>query len=319
MQLLVVFRDIGFKLSDFNILRFYKHLKREWYIIAGISVSLAVIMLVVAFNSPDKFRSQAVLAPADQSSSGGLSGLASQLGGVASLAGVNLGSGGADKTIEAIETLKSKVFLNEFIDKYDLKVFIMGVDGWDIVNDTPVYSDEYDPDTNHWHRDVKFPKKDEPSSFEVSDYFLKNNLSINTVADTGYTVLEVVHFSPLLAKQIAENLVLEVNNKIKQRDIELSKKTLVFLTEALGDTKITEIKQQIYMMMEQQLQTQMLASVKDNYVFKVIDMPYVAEERFSPNRVLMCLLGLILGSFIGFLVSLTRFVSSEVSITRVEK
>ncbi len=306
-------------MNDFNILRFYKHLKREWYLIVGTAIVLAVIMLVVAFNAPDKFRSQALLAPAEQSSAGGLSGLASQLGGVASLAGVNLGAGGADKTIEAVETLKSKVFLNEFIDKYELKVFIMGVEDWDIVNDKPIYNDEYNPDTKQWHRDVKFPKKDEPSSFEASDYFLKNNLSINTIADTGYTVIEVVHFSPILAKQIAENLVLEVNKRIKQRDIELSKKTLTFLTEALENTKITEIKQQIFMMMEQQLQTQMLAKVKDNYVFKVIDMPYVAEERFSPNRILMCVLGLILGGLIGFLVSLTRFVTNEASVARVEK
>lgn len=268
-------------------------------------------MLLIAFNTADKFRSQALLAPAEQSSASGLSGLASQLGGVASLAGVNLGAGGADKTIEAIETLKSKAFLNEFIDKYELKVFIMGVEDWDIVNETPIYTDEYNPDTQQWQRDVKFPKQDEPSLYEVSDYFLKNHLSINAIADTGYTVIEVTHYSPVLAKQIAENLVLEVNKKIRQRDIELSNKTLTFLTEALENTTITEMKQQIFALMEQQLQTQMLAKVKDNYVFKVIDMPYIAEERFSPNRILMCVLGLILGGLIGFLVSLTRFVTNE--------
>lgn len=268
-------------------------------------------MAVVAFNSPDRYRSEVLVAPSAQSNSSGLSGLASQLGGVASLAGVNLGGGGSDKTIEALETLKSKDFLIDFIEKYQLKIFLMGVDGWDIVKDEAIYSDEYDANTNQWKRDVKFPKKNEPSLYEVSDYFLKHNLSINTVAETGYTVIEVEHFSPKVAKEIAVNLVLEVNMKIREKDIAVSQNTLKFLNDALAKTNINELKQQIFTLMEQQLQTQMLAEVKEDYVFKVIDMPYEAEERFAPNRILMCILGLLLGSLLGFLTSLTRFVAKE--------
>lgn len=299
------------KLNNFNIIRFYRHLKQDWHILVCIALVITLIMAVVAFNSPDRYRSEVLVAPSAQSNSSGLSGLASQLGGVASLAGVNLGGGGSDKTIEALETLKSKDFLIDFIEKYQLKIFLMGVDGWDIVKDEAIYSDEYDANTNQWKRDVKFPKKNEPSLYEVSDYFLKHNLSINTVAETGYTVIEVEHFSPKVAKEIAVNLVLEVNMKIREKDIAVSQNTLKFLNDALAKTNINELKQQIFTLMEQQLQTQMLAEVKEDYVFKVIDMPYEAEERFAPNRILMCILGLLLGSLLGFLTSLTRFVAKE--------
>ena len=104
------------KLNNFNIIRFYRHLKQDWHILVCIALVITLIMAVVAFNSPDRYRSEVLVAPSAQSNSSGLSGLASQLGGVASLAGVNLGGGGSDKTIEALETLKSKDFLIDFIE-----------------------------------------------------------------------------------------------------------------------------------------------------------------------------------------------------------
>ncbi|MBB1440681.1 LPS O-antigen length regulator, partial [Shewanella sp. SG41-4] len=80
----------------------------KWLIIA-ITAVFAVGAVVFAINQPNIYKSEALLAPADsEQGGGGLAALAGQFGGLASMAGINLGSrGGIDKTKMAIEVIKS--------------------------------------------------------------------------------------------------------------------------------------------------------------------------------------------------------------------
>ena len=60
----------------------------KWLIIA-ITALFAVASVVYAISQPNIYKSEALLAPAEQEGGGGLSALAGQFGGLASLAGVN--------------------------------------------------------------------------------------------------------------------------------------------------------------------------------------------------------------------------------------
>ena len=62
----------------------------KWIIIA-ITTLFAVASVFYAINQPNIYKSEALLAPAEQDQQGGLGALAGQFGGLASLAGVNLG------------------------------------------------------------------------------------------------------------------------------------------------------------------------------------------------------------------------------------
>ncbi|HAS23515.1 MAG TPA: LPS O-antigen length regulator, partial [Idiomarina loihiensis] len=76
---------------------------------------------------PNIYKSEATLAPTEEASGGGLSQMAGQLGGLASLAGVNLGGKNADKTTIALEILKSRAFIKSFVEKYDILPELMAV------------------------------------------------------------------------------------------------------------------------------------------------------------------------------------------------
>ena len=54
----------------------------------------AIVSVVVALSMPNIYQSTAILAPKSDGGTGGLSRLASQYGGLASLAGINLGGSG---------------------------------------------------------------------------------------------------------------------------------------------------------------------------------------------------------------------------------
>ncbi len=122
----------------------------KWTIIA-ITFVFAVASIFYALSLPNIYKSEALLAPAEENSGGGLAGLAGQFGGLASLAGVNLGGG--DKTALAIEVLKSREFISKFIKKHELLLPLMASEGWDRSrNELNIDPDIYDVKSGKWIR-----------------------------------------------------------------------------------------------------------------------------------------------------------------------
>ena len=89
-----------------------------------ISMIFAVASIFFALSKPNIYKASAILAPAsNEGGAGGLGALAGQFGGLASMAGINLGGGGGvDKTALALEILKSRSFIEAFIAKHDLLI-----------------------------------------------------------------------------------------------------------------------------------------------------------------------------------------------------
>jgi hypothetical protein len=85
----------------------------RWLIIA-ITALFAVGGVTYALNAQQWWRAEVVLAPADRRSAPGA---LSQLGGLASLAGVNIGTGGNQ---EPLAVLKSRGFVRDFITEQNL-------------------------------------------------------------------------------------------------------------------------------------------------------------------------------------------------------
>ena len=59
-----------------------------------------------------------------------------------------------------------------------------------------------------------------------------------------------------------------------------------------------------YNLIEQQQQKLMLAKVRNDYVFKVLDAPIVPERKDSPKRALIVIFSSLLGGFLSILVVL---------------
>lgn len=278
----------------------------KWIIIAT-TVIAAVIAVVYALSLPNIYRSEVLLSPVEDQQAGGLAGLANQFGGLASLAGVSLGGAGNDKTTLALELLKSRTFLSEFIEKHQLKAPLMATEGWDSTNNTLIYNSEiYDVKNKKWVREAKAPKKPEPSLLEAHEYFLKHNLQASKDKKTGLVTVAVKHFSPFVAQKIAADLVASLNKKMKNDDIAEAEKSIAYLQGALEQTKVADMQKVFYQLIEQQQQTKMLANVRDEYVLKVIDPPVVAEKKVEPKRAIIAILGVLIGGFFGAMIVFIR-------------
>jgi uncharacterized protein involved in exopolysaccharide biosynthesis len=277
----------------------------KWLIIA-ITALFAVASVVYAINQPNIYKSEALLAPAEQEGGGGLSALAGQFGGLASLAGVNLGGGSSNKAQLAIEVLKSRQFTSDFIQKHNILPDLMAAKTWNMQTNTIVYDNEiYDAENNKWVREVKAPFAPEPSMQEAYKEFSKI-ISANTDKETGMVKISIEHVSPYVAQQWVDWLIKDINKTMKQRDVLEAIKSTDFLTQQLEQTKIADIRAVLYKLVEEQTKTIMFAKVRDEYVFKTIDAALVPEEKFKPKRALIAILGTMLGGMLSVMIVLIR-------------
>lgn len=284
----------------------------KWLIIA-ITVVFAIGSVVFAIMQPNIYKSEALLAPAAEEQGGGLSALASQFGGLASLAGVNLGAkGGTDKTQLAIEVLKSRQFISDFIQKHNILADLMAAEKWDRDTDKLIYDeDDYIEATNTWVREVDLPFKSEPSMQEAYKEFSKI-FSANTDKETGMVTLSVEHLSPTVAEQWVTWLIEDINKVMKERDVAEANRSSEFLNKQIALTNVADIRTILYKLVEEQAKTIMFAEVRDEYVFKTIDPAFAPEEKAKPKRALICVLGTIFGGMLGVMFVLVRhFIRKE--------
>ena len=80
-----------------------------------------------------------------------MSRLAGQFGGFASLAGLQLPSGGVNKSELALEVLQSRKFVREFVERHKILPQLMAVDYWvPETRELKLDDDVYDEKSKAW-------------------------------------------------------------------------------------------------------------------------------------------------------------------------
>lgn len=288
-------------------------------VIMVISFIFAVASVTYALSKPDIYKASVLLSPTASEGGGGLAGLSGQFGGLASLAGINLGGSGGDKTTLALEIIKSRSFIETFISKHNLLVPLMAAKKWNISNDELIYDkDLYDIDKNKWLREVKAPKKVEPSPWESFKAFSKL-LSVSQDKATSMVTIELSFFSPNVAKQWLIWLVEDLNNFVREQDQQNSQNSIDYLTKQLEKTQVTNMETVFYQLIEEQTKNMMLTQVNKEYVLKTIDPAQVPDRKDQPKRALIVVLGTILGGILSVIIVLIRYFSNSNYSTKVKE
>nr|WP_026301368.1 Wzz/FepE/Etk N-terminal domain-containing protein [Colwellia piezophila] len=278
-----------------------------------ISMIFAVASVFFALSQPNIYKASAILAPASSDGgAGGLAAMAGQLGGLASMAGINLGGGGGvDKTALALEILKSRSFIEKFITKHDLLVPLMAAKNWDMATNTLILDEDlYNQANNKWIREVKAPKRAEPSSWEAYQDFSKL-VTVNQDKTTSMVNIDIAFYSPTIAKQWLTWLVKDINEFMRVQDQEEAQASIDYLTNQLANIKIATMETVFYQLIEEQTKNMMLTMVKKEYVLKTIDPAQVPDEKSGPKRALIVVLGTMLGGILSVLIVLFRYFAKK--------
>ena len=276
--------------------------------ISGITAVAAIISVFVALSLPNIYESKALLAPKADGGAGGLSRLAAQYGGLASLAGISLsGFGGGDVSNAALaqEKLKSLSFFIEHLYS-EVLVDLMAVDYWDADSgEIVIDSDVYNRGTDEWVRDVSYPFQKKPSPQEAHKEFLEL-ITISEDKQSGFITLRVEHESPVVAKGWADMLIDRINEEIRAEDVGEAEASIIFLEAQREQTSLVSLDEVFAQLIEEQTKTIMLANVSKDYVFNIVDPPVIPEINSKPFRALICVLGTLLGSILGVVWVLIR-------------
>jgi uncharacterized protein involved in exopolysaccharide biosynthesis len=274
----------------------------EKWLIVSITALAAVGSVIAALTMTDIYRAEAVLAAADSEQGNSMM---SQLGGAAALLGVNVGSGGSDNIDTAIATLRSYQFISRFIEQNDLLVPLFAAK-WDKQTQRAVIDGTiYNPETREWQGG-----EGEPSLMEAFRA-LSGVLTISGPdLNTGIIRVTIAWHNPQEAASWVNQLVRDLNQEIRSRDVREANNAIAYLQQQLESTQLVDMQRVFYQLIESQTRITMLADVREEYVFRVIDPAVVPDQKSEPRRSLICILGTIAGGvFSLIIVFLRRFVT----------
>jgi uncharacterized protein involved in exopolysaccharide biosynthesis len=244
----------------------------RWLIIA-ITALFAIGGVTYALLAQEWWRADVVLAPAEKKSVPGSLG---QLGGLASLAGLNLNIGGDQ---EPLAVLKSKGFAREFITEQDLMPVLF--------------------------KDFKSPDGKAPDIRDAVRIFE----TVRTISDdkkTGLVTLGIRWKDPETAANWANALVKRLNERLRVEALAESQRNVDFLQKEMAATSVVSLQQSMGRVLEGEMQKLMLARGNEQFAFKVIDPATPPKQRDAPKRALIAIVATLAGGFLGLLAVFLR-------------
>ncbi|MGB2045514.1 MAG: Wzz/FepE/Etk N-terminal domain-containing protein [Porticoccaceae bacterium] len=269
--------------------------------ILAVTAVFALVSVIYGLSVPNQYKATALLAPA-QSESGGLSGALGELGGLASLAGVDLNMGGGGDAQIAIEIMQSWSFVETFIANNDLSVEVFAADGWSrSSNQLQIDDAVYDVSSKTWLvKNNITGEKGPPSSWVLFEEF-SEKLTVSQDKKTGLVSVSIEYYSPLVAKDWLDLYVKAINEHMQARQIAKVTNNINYLQAQIQTTNIAEMQEVFYTIIEEQIKNKMLAEASPDYAFLAVSPSMVPEEKSQPKRALICILSTLLGGMLSVL------------------
>jgi len=285
--------------DEIDLLELFGILWAGKWVIVGVTAAAAVISVVVALVMTEIYRAESTLAPATSRESG--SPLASQLGGAAALIGINLPAGeDGSRVNNALAIMRSREFIIRFIREHDVLVPLFA-GKWDKAEQASMIDPTvYDESAGEWLLEDGGPTDLE--AYRAFDAIFTQSQG----RETGLVTLSTEWHDPVLATAWVNSLVQKINQEVKAADQAEADNAIAYLRRQLESTQLVEMQRVFYDLIESQTRVSMLADVREEYVFQVIDPAVVPDQRIAPRRSLIAVLGTLLGGMLAVVAVLVR-------------
>ena len=272
--------------------------------IIAITAVFAFVSVIYALSVSNQYKATVLLAPA-QSDSSDLSGALGQLGGLASLAGVDIGGGDSSEAQMAQEIMKSWSFIDVFIAENNISVEVYAAEGWSRgSNELQIDDDIYDAETKTWLVENDNTGEVGPPSSWVLFQAFSERLVVSENKKSGLVSVSIEYYSPQIAKQWLDMYVAAINAHMQQRQMEKVTNNINYLQAQIENTSIAEMREVFYTIIAEQTKNKMLAEASPEYAFVAVSPSMVPEEKSQPERAFICIIGTLLGGILSVLLVL---------------
>jgi uncharacterized protein involved in exopolysaccharide biosynthesis len=217
-----------------------------------------------------------LLVPAKEQSTPMIGG---QLGGLAALAGVDVGGG---NEVEAMAVLQSREFARDFIEDLDLLPMF--------------FASEWAAEDERWR---STDPGEAPDIRDGVKYFHKRVLKVSEDRSTGLVTLAIEWTDPDIAAAWASSLVHRLNDRLRERALQEARTNVDYLQAEMARTTLFTLQESIGRLLETELQKLMLAKGNEEFAFKVVDPAVPPKQRLRPKRAMTAIIGTLLGGLLG--------------------
>lgn len=260
--------------------------KKYKYFIASTTLIITLSSIVYSLVVEEVFRAQVIMVSAKKSTSSGIQSLSSNLGTLSNLAGLNISSPGEHEVQTNLAILKSRSFNKEFLEENKIS--------------RTLFHDRWNDEKGEWKKDM------EPTEWEVFQVFSKMH-AVDMDIKTGLITYSIDYKDAKKAAIWANKAIEELNSQVREQEINEAEKNLYYLKEELEATNLVAAQLMLSRLMEEEEKKKMLANVKKEYAFKVIDPAFEPKLRFKPKRKLIVILSFIGSLFFSIVVSFGFF------------
>jgi uncharacterized protein involved in exopolysaccharide biosynthesis len=267
--------------DEIDLLELFDVLWSGKKIIVAVTALFTVGAIIYSLLQTEIYRAEVLLAPSQNRQSS--SPLSAQLGGAAALVGINVGQSGGNQIQSILATIRSREFILKFVAENNLREALFSLSS---------------------------DAEGQPTDWQVYRKF-SGILSITRDSGAGLIRVALKWPDPVEAAEWANLIVAAINLHEKARDVSEAKNAIEYLQGQLASTQLVEMQQVFYQLIESQTRVIMLADVRDEYVFRIIDPAVVPDQRIAPERKVMVIVGLISGTALSMMFVVFGYLITE--------
>jgi len=259
--------------DEINLLDLVKVLLRHKGFIIRFVLVVTVGTAIVALLMTKIYESRAVITPVEApAAQSGLATMAAQFG---------IASPQASNYSEIMGLLKSDILMQKVMEKGKFR---------DVLFDKGDLED-LSENEKIW-KGIRLLKED---ILTVKEQKKENIISISAR-----------HKDPAIAQSIAGTTLSELTDHMTAEAKRVASANMRHLETQIVNAADPFVRQKIYSLIAQQIETAMMAEAKENFAFKVLDPPRVPDKKVKPKRVLMVALALVVSLFLGVFLAFMR-------------
>ena len=254
--------------DEINLLDYLKIILKHKRLIGAIVIVVVLLTVITSLLMTKIYESKTVIVPAapggNRTDFGAMGAVAAQFG---------LATPASSNASEIVNVLKSDILRERIINKYNL----LGV----------LFEADF------------LKKKSNNEKIWEGIRALDDILTINFNQKENAISISAQYKDPILAANFVRYTLEELNELMSSEAKRVAETNKKYLESQIEKTLDPFIRTKIYSMIAQQIETSMMAEVKENFAFKIIDPPRVPDKRIKPKRTQMVLISFVVSLFLG--------------------
>jgi uncharacterized protein involved in exopolysaccharide biosynthesis len=311
-----------------NLLEYWRVIWKRRKMIGWIVAITVLTAFIFSLFLTNIYQARAVIIPVTRdsmgSSSSSLGVLAQQFGGLPGIA-----MPASSTTSEIMSLLNSNILREKMIRQYNLMPILFYND-WDVqkqawkqghsnLSINPLYYvsllvKAISPAS------AQGPQKKDPDVPDTWDALrlLAEMVTVSRNSKENTITISAEFHDPELAARIVDYFLVTLTDYMSAEAKRVAAINRKYLEEQLGSTADPFIKQKTYNMIAQQIETGMMAEVKENFAFKMIDPPLAPDKTIKPKRGQIVLLSMVMSLFLGICIAFFLEYLNKVKTKKVE-